>query len=78
MNTGEHDDIPDVSNQHFSEGEGENTCTIEVRGMKPSTTQDTLEFYFESRRGANVDVEKIEFIEDKDMYLITFQEEEGI
>jgi hypothetical protein len=34
-------------------------------------------YYFESRKGANTDVEKIQFIEDKNMYLVTFEEEEG-
>ena len=53
------------------------TCTIEVRDMNPSTTEDAIMYYFESRKGANTDVEKIQFIEDKNMYLVTFEEEEG-
>jgi len=53
------------------------TCTIEVREMKPSTTEDTIMYYFESRKGANTDVEKIQFIQDKNMYLVTFEEEKG-
>lgn len=53
------------------------TCTIEVREMKPSTSEDTIMYYFESKRGANTDVEKIQFIQDKNMYVVTFEEEEG-
>ncbi|XP_071137975.1 protein mono-ADP-ribosyltransferase PARP14-like [Mytilus edulis] len=54
------------------------TCTIEVRGMTDRTTQDTIMYYFESRKGANADVETIEYIEDKDMYLVTFQDEQAV
>jgi hypothetical protein len=45
--------------------------------MNPSTTEDAIMYYFESKKGANTDVEKVQFIEDKNMYLVTFEEEEG-
>jgi hypothetical protein len=50
---------------------------IEVRDMNTSTTEDAIMYYFESKKGANTDVEKVQFIEDKNMYLVTFEEEEG-
>ncbi|XP_052101677.1 uncharacterized protein LOC127735527 isoform X3 [Mytilus californianus] len=51
---------------------------IEVTGMKPTTSGDTIRFYFESRKVANADVVKMEFIEEKEMYLIWFEEESAI
>jgi hypothetical protein len=35
------------------------TCTIEVRDMNTSTTEDAIMYYFESKKGANTDVEKV-------------------
>ena len=52
-------------------------CTIEVKGMNDTTSEDTIMYYFESKKGAKADVTKIEFIEDKDMYLVTFEDEKG-
>ena len=51
---------------------------IEVRGMKPTTSKDAVMFYFEGRRGANADVVKIIFVEEKNMYMVWFEEEEGM
>ncbi|XP_063435915.1 uncharacterized protein LOC134716833 [Mytilus trossulus] len=51
---------------------------IEVRGMKPTTSEDTIRYYFESRKVANADVVKMQFIEEKEMYMIWFEEESAI
>ncbi|CAC5392514.1 Protein mono-ADP-ribosyltransferase PARP15 [Mytilus coruscus] len=61
-----------------SDFEAETVCTIEVSGMKKTTTEDTVMYYFESRKGANDDVKNIEFVEDKNMYLVTFENEEAV
>ncbi|XP_063435913.1 uncharacterized protein LOC134716831 [Mytilus trossulus] len=50
---------------------------IEVRGVKPSTSADTIRLYFESRKGANADVVKMEF-KAKGMYIIWFNKESAI
>ncbi|CAC5391546.1 unnamed protein product [Mytilus coruscus] len=52
--------------------------TVEVRGMKETTTSDTIKYYFESRRGANCDVTDIRFVPNKNMYLMTFDENEDV
>ena len=52
-------------------------CTIEVKGMKETTSEDTIVLYFESKKVTNADVTKIEFVEDEKMYLVTFEDEEG-
>lgn len=46
--------------------------------MKPTTSEDTLRFFFEGRRGANADVVKMEFIEEKEMYMVWFEDESGM
>lgn len=51
---------------------------IEVRGMKTTTSEDTIRYYFESRKVADADVVKMEFIEEKEMYMIWFEEESGM
>ncbi|CAG2225269.1 unnamed protein product [Mytilus edulis] len=51
---------------------------IEVRGMKLTTDEDTIRYYFESRKVADADVVKMEFIEEKEMYMIWFEEESAI
>lgn len=53
-------------------------CTIEVTGMKKTTSEDTIVLFFESGKGAKADVTNIEFIEYKDMYLVKFEDEKGI
>lgn len=45
--------------------------------MKKTTTEDTVMYYFESRKGAHDDVKSIEFVENKNMYLVTFENKEG-
>ena len=51
---------------------------IEVRGTKPNTSKDAVMNYFEGRRGANADVVKIVFVEEENMYMVWFEEEEGM
>lgn len=51
---------------------------IEVRGVKPTTSEDNLRYYFESCKVADADVVKMEYIEEKRMYMIWFEEESGI
>ncbi|CAG2243958.1 unnamed protein product [Mytilus edulis] len=46
--------------------------------MKPTTSEDTIRYYFESRKVADADVVKMEFIEEKEMYMVWFEEESAI
>ncbi|CAG2200838.1 unnamed protein product [Mytilus edulis] len=78
VNLEESMEITEEYESNLSTSEPAPTCTIEVRGMTDRTTQDTIMYYFESRKGADVDVETIEYIEDKDMYLVTFQDEQAV
>ncbi|CAG2200843.1 LPCAT3 [Mytilus edulis] len=77
VNVEESMEITEEYDSNLSTSEPSPTCTIEVRGMTDRTTQDTIMYYFESKKGAYTDVETIEYIEDKDMYLVTFQDEQG-
>ncbi|XP_076078270.1 protein mono-ADP-ribosyltransferase PARP14-like isoform X1 [Mytilus galloprovincialis] len=78
VNVEEPMEITEEYESNLSTSEPSPTCTIEVRGMTDRTTQDTIMYYFESRKGADVDVDTIEYIEDKDMYLVTFQDEQAV
>ncbi|XP_052088524.1 protein mono-ADP-ribosyltransferase PARP14-like isoform X2 [Mytilus californianus] len=78
VNVEEPMDTTEEYESNLSTSEPAPTCTIEVRGMTDRTTQDTIMYYFESKKGANADVENIEYIEDKDMYLVTFEDEEAV
>ncbi|XP_076078269.1 protein mono-ADP-ribosyltransferase PARP14-like isoform X2 [Mytilus galloprovincialis] len=73
-------DVPEEEPDDYSQNTGEQVpiCSIEVRGMKENTTQDTIMYYFESKKGAKADVETIEFVEDKNMYIVTFETEEAV
>lgn len=51
---------------------------IEVRGMKPTTSADTIRLYFEGHKGANAEVVKMELFKAKGMYLIWFKKESGM
>lgn len=51
--------------------------TITVSGVKPSTSEDTVTLYFESKRAANVDVDHIKYDEERKVYTITFKETVG-
>ncbi|VDI11576.1 Hypothetical predicted protein [Mytilus galloprovincialis] len=51
---------------------------MEVRGIKPTTSEDTLRNYFESRKVANAEVVKMKFIEAKEMYMVWFEDESAI
>ncbi|XP_076115863.1 protein mono-ADP-ribosyltransferase PARP14-like [Mytilus galloprovincialis] len=52
--------------------------TVEVRGMKETTSSNTIRYYFESRRGANCDVIDIRYVPNKRMYLLTFDGNEDV
>ncbi|VDI33877.1 Hypothetical predicted protein [Mytilus galloprovincialis] len=78
VNEDESLDIIEEYESNSSTSEPSPTCTIEVRRMTDRTTQDTIMYYFESKKGANADVKTIEYIEDTDMYLITFQDEVAV
>ncbi|XP_071137980.1 protein mono-ADP-ribosyltransferase PARP14-like isoform X2 [Mytilus edulis] len=78
VNVEESMEITEEYDSNLSTSEPSPTCTIEVRGMTDRTTQDTIMYYFESKKGAYTDVETIEYIEDKDMYLVTFQDEQAV
>ncbi|CAG2207725.1 unnamed protein product [Mytilus edulis] len=78
VNVEESMEITEEYESNLSTSEPAPTCTIEVRGMTDRTTQDTIMYYFESRKGAKADVETIEYIEDKHMYLVTFEDEEAV
>ncbi|XP_071169375.1 uncharacterized protein [Mytilus edulis] len=74
---------PDVEDNDQASGNEEtghipNEFVIEVRGMKPTTSKDTLRYYFECREVANADVVKMEYIEEKRMYMIWFEEESAV
>jgi len=70
----------DEVSKNETDEEQECTCTVEVRGMKETTTSDTLEFYFESKRAAGVrlDILKFDFTEDDRVARIQYASEEGI
>ncbi|VDH97895.1 Hypothetical predicted protein [Mytilus galloprovincialis] len=74
---------PDVEEDAEASGDEGTTdmptdFVIEVRGMKPTTDADTIRYYFESHKVANADVVKMEFVEEKEMYMIWFEEESAI
>lgn len=58
--------------------EAETTHAVEVTGMHANTTQNSISGYFASRKGANDYILNIEFCNDKNMYIISFEKEEGI
>ena len=57
-------------------------CTVEVRGMKPTTSDDAIEMYFETKRAcgyrANVDKFDSSEREDQGVIYITFENEAGV
>ena len=57
-------------------------CTVEVRGMKPKTSDDAIEMYFETKRAcgyrANVDKFDPSEREDEGVIYVTFENEAGI
>lgn len=67
--------LSDCGSEDSSE---KSSLIVEVHGVKPSTQELTVQYYFESKKGADDDVENIEYIEDKDVYLLTFASEDGI
>ena len=72
----EEEDEQSTGDQEISDQPTE--YAIEVRGTKPTTSKDAVIFYFEGRRGANDDVVKIVFVEEENMYMVWFEEEEGM
>lgn len=57
------------------------SCTIEVRGMKESTSRDTVELYFESRHAAGESVDILQFDDserqEEGVIYISFETDEG-
>lgn len=53
------------------------SCVVEVRGVKTSTQQMALQYYFEGKHGADEDIKHIDFDEEKNIYLLTFESESG-
>ena len=52
-------------------------CTIEVRGMKDTTSKDSVEFYFESKRSGGGEVEEVKGEVEEGLLLITFANKES-
>ena len=52
-------------------------CTIEVFGMKDTTSKDTLELYFESKRSGGGTVEEVKGEMDDGVLLVTFVDEKS-
>ncbi|CAG2228086.1 PARP10_14_15 [Mytilus edulis] len=54
------------------------SCVVEVRGVKTSTQQMALQYYFEGKHGADEDIKHIDFDEEKNIYLLTFESESAV
>ena len=52
-------------------------CTIEVRGMKETTSKDSVELYFESKRSGGGEVEEVNGEVEEGLMLITFAKKES-
>ena len=52
-------------------------CTIEVRGMKDTTSKDSVEFYFENKRSGGGDVEEVKGEVEDGVLLVTFVDEKS-
>uniref|UniRef100_A0A8B8E892 Poly [ADP-ribose] polymerase n=1 Tax=Crassostrea virginica TaxID=6565 RepID=A0A8B8E892_CRAVI len=53
-------------------------CTIEVRGMKDTTSKDSVEFYFENKRSGGGDVEEVKGEVEDGVLLVTFVDEKTV
>lgn len=52
---------------------------LRVTKLPPTTTQDSLRFFFENtRKSGGGDVEDVEYDKDTASAIITFEEDEGI
>lgn len=71
-------DALDDSHPDIKEAEGDgNYFAIHVSGFDTEKVPaETLKLYFESRRGADVDVISLEKVEEN-AYILKFEEEEG-
>ena len=65
---------PEVTLEHdMTEG-----TTIEVRGLDPATTVETIQMFFENeRRSGGVDVDNVQFDPDTHVAYVTFQSRDG-
>ncbi|XP_063405420.1 protein mono-ADP-ribosyltransferase PARP14-like [Mytilus trossulus] len=54
------------------------SCVVEVRGVKTSTQKMALQYYFEGKHGADEDIIDIDFDEEKNIYLLTFESESAV
>lgn len=50
---------------------------VEIYGVKSSTEMMTVQYYFESKNGVDEDVTSIEYLKEKDVYIIIFGSEDG-
>ncbi|XP_078312815.1 protein mono-ADP-ribosyltransferase PARP14-like [Crassostrea virginica] len=53
-------------------------CTIEVSGMKDTTSKDSVEFYFENKRSGGGAVEEVKGEMDDGVLLVTFVDEKTV
>ncbi|CAC5399477.1 unnamed protein product [Mytilus coruscus] len=54
------------------------SCVVKVCGVKTSTQQVALQYYFEGKHGADEDIQHIDFDEEKNIYLLTFESESAV
>lgn len=52
-------------------------CTIQVSGMKETTSKDTLEFYFHNKKSGGGGVKKVNGEVEDGVLLITFENEKS-
>ena len=52
-------------------------CTIEVRGMKDTTSKDSVEFYFEHKRSGGGEVEEVKGEVEDGVLFITFEDKKS-
>ena len=52
-------------------------CKIEVRGMKDTTSKDSVEFYFETKRSGGGEVEEVKGEVEDGVLLVTFFNEKS-
>ena len=52
-------------------------CTIEVRGMKDTTSKDSVEFHFENKRSGGGNVEEVKGEVEDGVLLVTFVDEKS-
>jgi len=58
----------------------DSSCTVEVSGMKATTSLQTLELYFESKRASGEDLDNVQFeyVESERVARIKYASKEGM